>query len=447
MPSGQSARPPRASWRQSNFGPGSALRPGAMSEWAITPAGGMPQRAMMSSSRRLERGHLRLGERREAGERPRRWRARCRSSASSCRRAHASAGAGVPGARRFLDQAPDAAVLGEQVVGETAARIAEAARAPPRRSASRCSGAPRARAEPVAARAEVGARAGRSSPCAARAGGPMRCRCRTASPPDGSLHGVAARGTLMGNRGGRLHRADGTLGAARWSSRAWIACLPAFRGRHRRSDGRGATPSSSSSTRRRRSRPATAPASSAAARPPGPSPRPGRRRPRRRGPPRWTGAARRAPGAPTPGVRDAAGGRRSSRRTAGSISEPAARWAGASRATARAGRSRAEEVAAVTPASEPRRWRPATGRRSPEPLALAQRAVGRRVPAAGEAVAVRVEAVAVRLRPAAGEERAGPRRRRGSGRSCRRSATRAPPSGGRSTRRPRCRTAWRRARR
>jgi hypothetical protein len=51
--------------------------------------------------------------------------------------------------------------------------------------------------------------------------------------PDGSLHAVPERGTLMGNRGGRLHRDDGTLGRARWRSRAWIACLTAFRGRHR----------------------------------------------------------------------------------------------------------------------------------------------------------------------------------------------------------------------
>lgn len=51
--------------------------------------------------------------------------------------------------------------------------------------------------------------------------------------PDGSLHAVAARGLLMGNRGGRLHRIDGTLGAARWVSRAWIACRLDFRGRRR----------------------------------------------------------------------------------------------------------------------------------------------------------------------------------------------------------------------
>ena len=53
------------------------------------------------------------------------------------------------------------------------------------------------------------------------------------SAPDGSLHAVTARGTLMGNRGGRLHRPDGSLGAARWRSRAWIACVTAFKGRRR----------------------------------------------------------------------------------------------------------------------------------------------------------------------------------------------------------------------
>ena len=57
--------------------------------------------------------------------------------------------------------------------------------------------------------------------------------------PDGSLHAVPERGTLMGNRGGRLHRADGTLGRARWRSRAWIACLTEFRGRHREVWGEG----------------------------------------------------------------------------------------------------------------------------------------------------------------------------------------------------------------
>jgi hypothetical protein len=59
--------------------------------------------------------------------------------------------------------------------------------------------------------------------------------------PDGTLHAVPERGLLMGNRGGRLHRSDCTLGAARWRSRAWIACLTAFRGRHREVMGEGYT--------------------------------------------------------------------------------------------------------------------------------------------------------------------------------------------------------------
>jgi hypothetical protein len=59
--------------------------------------------------------------------------------------------------------------------------------------------------------------------------------------PDGSLHAVTARGTLMGNRGGRLHDDAGRLGRARWRSRAWIACEIAFRGRRRTVMGAGYT--------------------------------------------------------------------------------------------------------------------------------------------------------------------------------------------------------------
>ena len=52
--------------------------------------------------------------------------------------------------------------------------------------------------------------------------------------PYGALVAVAARGALMGNRGGRFHRPDQTLGGRRWASRQWISCLCAFQGRHRR---------------------------------------------------------------------------------------------------------------------------------------------------------------------------------------------------------------------
>ncbi len=66
---------------------------------------------------------------------------------------------------------------------------------------------------------------------------PLRNRCA----PDGSIKAVAARGTFMGNRGGRLHRSDRTLGAARWKSRAWICCILCFRDRHRGVMGEGYT--------------------------------------------------------------------------------------------------------------------------------------------------------------------------------------------------------------
>jgi hypothetical protein len=51
--------------------------------------------------------------------------------------------------------------------------------------------------------------------------------------PFGALHAVSARGTLMGNRGGRFHRDDQTLGRRRWASRQWIACVCEFKGRRR----------------------------------------------------------------------------------------------------------------------------------------------------------------------------------------------------------------------
>lgn len=58
--------------------------------------------------------------------------------------------------------------------------------------------------------------------------------------PDGEIHAVAARGTLMGNRGGRLHEGK-TLGGRRWVSRRWIACVTEFRGRRREVMGAGYT--------------------------------------------------------------------------------------------------------------------------------------------------------------------------------------------------------------
>jgi hypothetical protein len=49
---------------------------------------------------------------------------------------------------------------------------------------------------------------------------PLQNRC----DPFGELVATPARGTMMGNRGGKFHRDDRTLGKRRWSSRHWICC-------------------------------------------------------------------------------------------------------------------------------------------------------------------------------------------------------------------------------
>src|SRR5262245_2383681 len=59
--------------------------------------------------------------------------------------------------------------------------------------------------------------------------------------PFGELFATAARGTMFGNRGGKFHRDDRTLGARRHVSRAWSCCRLAFKGRQRQVWGRGYT--------------------------------------------------------------------------------------------------------------------------------------------------------------------------------------------------------------
>jgi hypothetical protein len=49
--------------------------------------------------------------------------------------------------------------------------------------------------------------------------------------PFGALIVTPARGTMFGNRGGRFHRDDRTLGQRRWASRQWICCVLLFKGR------------------------------------------------------------------------------------------------------------------------------------------------------------------------------------------------------------------------
>ncbi len=51
--------------------------------------------------------------------------------------------------------------------------------------------------------------------------------------PEGDIIATPARGLMMGNRGGRLHRPDKTLTSRRWASRAWIACRLEFNNRQR----------------------------------------------------------------------------------------------------------------------------------------------------------------------------------------------------------------------
>jgi hypothetical protein len=52
--------------------------------------------------------------------------------------------------------------------------------------------------------------------------------------PFGELFATPACGTLMGNRGGRLHDSQQQLTARRWVNRAWICCRLAFNNRHRK---------------------------------------------------------------------------------------------------------------------------------------------------------------------------------------------------------------------
>lgn len=60
--------------------------------------------------------------------------------------------------------------------------------------------------------------------------------------PFGEIIAHEGRGTLMGNRGGRIHDpATKTLTRRRWSSRRWIACVTEFKGRRRMVMGEGYT--------------------------------------------------------------------------------------------------------------------------------------------------------------------------------------------------------------
>lgn len=51
--------------------------------------------------------------------------------------------------------------------------------------------------------------------------------------PEGVIIAAAARGTMMGNRGGAIHTPERALGTRRWRTKAWICCVLEFKGRHR----------------------------------------------------------------------------------------------------------------------------------------------------------------------------------------------------------------------
>lgn len=59
--------------------------------------------------------------------------------------------------------------------------------------------------------------------------------------PWGEIVATPERGTMMGNRGGKFHRDDKTLGRRRWASRHWICCELHYKGLHHEPMGEGYT--------------------------------------------------------------------------------------------------------------------------------------------------------------------------------------------------------------
>lgn len=59
--------------------------------------------------------------------------------------------------------------------------------------------------------------------------------------PFGELFATPTRGTMFGNRGGRIHDAHRQLTSRRWASKQWICCVLDFKNRHREVMGDGYT--------------------------------------------------------------------------------------------------------------------------------------------------------------------------------------------------------------
>jgi hypothetical protein len=59
--------------------------------------------------------------------------------------------------------------------------------------------------------------------------------------PNGEIFAVADRGLMLGNRGGKFHRDDKTLGKRRWASTHWICCELHYKNMHHDQMGNGYT--------------------------------------------------------------------------------------------------------------------------------------------------------------------------------------------------------------
>ncbi len=59
--------------------------------------------------------------------------------------------------------------------------------------------------------------------------------------PNGEIVATSERGTMMGNRGGKFHREDKTLGKRRWASTHWICCDLYWKDQHHEPMGQGYT--------------------------------------------------------------------------------------------------------------------------------------------------------------------------------------------------------------
>jgi hypothetical protein len=59
--------------------------------------------------------------------------------------------------------------------------------------------------------------------------------------PNGDIFATSAKGTMLGNRGGKIHRDDKTLGKKRWASTHWICCELHWKDAHHEPMGPGYT--------------------------------------------------------------------------------------------------------------------------------------------------------------------------------------------------------------